>query len=62
MSMPNIYTDTIFAALKPELEKLCKNASRFGGLTLQADIHNGKVCRVRISVDTTYKIDSQVAR
>lgn len=62
MSAPIVNEDALFAVLKPELEKLCKNSPRFGALTLRAEIHYGAVGNVSLGIETTCKIAKQSSR
>jgi hypothetical protein len=62
MSAPTVNTDALFAALQPELEKLCRNSPQFGVLTLRADIHDGDIGRVSIGIETSKKIPPRAGR
>ena len=62
MSAQTVNPDALFAVLKPELEKLCRNAPLFGELTLRASVHDGDVGRVTLGIETARKITPRTGR
>jgi hypothetical protein len=62
MNAHTVNPDALFAILKPELERLCRNAPLFGELTLRARVHDGDVGSVSLGIETTRKIATRVVR
>lgn len=62
MSAPTVNTDALIAVLRPELEKLCRNAPQFGKITLTADLHDGDVGRVSLGIESARRIAPRAVR
>ena len=62
MSAPTVNADALFAVLKPELDKLCRNAPLFGDLVLRASMHDGEVGRIVLGIETARKIPARAIR
>jgi hypothetical protein len=62
MSAPTVNADALIAVLKPELEKLCRNAPLFGDLVLRASMHDGEIGRIVLGIETARKIPPRAIR
>jgi hypothetical protein len=62
MSAQTVNTDALIAVLRPELERLCRNAPFFGSISLKADIHDGDIGRVALALETSRKIAPRQVR
>lgn len=62
MSAPTVNADALVAVLKPELEKLCRNAPLFGDLILRASLHDGEIGRIVLGIETARKIPARAIR
>jgi hypothetical protein len=62
MSALTANADALMAVLKPELERLCRNAPQFGEISLTASIHDFDVGRVSLGIETARKIVPHAAR
>ncbi len=62
MSAHTVNADALFAVLKPELEKLCRDAPQYGDLILRASIHDGDVGRITLGIETALKITPRAIR
>lgn len=62
MSASTVNADALFAVLKPELEKLCRNAPQYGDLVLRASMHDGDIGRITLGIETARKIAPHAIR
>jgi len=62
MSALTANADALMAVLKPELERLCRNAPPFGEITLKASIHDGDVGRVSLGIEEARSIAPRSGR
>lgn len=62
MSAPTVNTDALIAVLRPELEKLCRNAPQYGTITLKAELHDFGIGRIIIGIETGRKIAPRTQR
>jgi len=62
MSALTANADALMAVLKPELERLCRNAPQFGEITLKASIHDGDIGRMSLGIETARKVAPHSAR
>ena len=62
MSALTANADALIAVLKPELEKLCRNAPTFGEISLTASIHDGDVARISLGIETARKVAPRAVR
>jgi hypothetical protein len=62
MSAQTVNPDALMAVLKPELEKLCRNAPLFGDLVLRASLHEGDIGRIVLGIETARKIAPRSTR
>jgi hypothetical protein len=62
MSAQTVNADALMAVLKPELERLCRNAPQFGEITLKASIHDGDCGRISLGIETARKIMPHATR
>ena len=59
MRVANVDAGKLMDALLPELEKLCKNAPRYGEVALRAVLADGKVGRICLGVEVLRKIEPE---
>jgi len=62
MITPTVSTDALLNVLRPELERLCRNAPLFGSISLRAEIHDGDVGRIAVGIEASRKILSRSTR
>lgn len=62
MSALTVNADALMIVLKPELEKLCRNAPLFGDLVLRASLHDGDIGRIVLGIETARKIAPRFSR
>jgi len=59
---PDDKASRIFEILKPYLLQLCKDAPRFGEISISATLHDGDVGRVKIGAEVSRAIQPHIDR